>query len=116
VSAIEENPVPVIPPGRIGDRFVAVFMTVTLVLFAAMTGLVIYLVVRVSDLEAGQQAASIRQCQLANGTRLQDIAIWNRLLRLPPGASAEQKAEAAELERLVTVKDAPRDCTAAYSG
>lgn len=60
----------------------------------------------------------IIQCQLQNVARLQDVAIWDRLLSISAAqARAEtpaQRAEVADLERLVTVKDEPRDCTAAY--
>jgi hypothetical protein len=105
----------VIPPGRIGDRFVAIFMTVTLVLFAALVALVIYLVTQVSAAENAAHASDIRQCQLANATRVQDIAIWNRLLDVPAKTPAA-KTEIADLEYLVKVKDTPRNCASAYSG
>jgi hypothetical protein len=107
--------VPVIPNGKIGDRFVAVFMTVTLVLFGVMAGLVIYLVAKVSAAEGAAHASSLQQCQLANATRRQDIAIWNRLLNAP-AKTAAAKAEITDLEHLVKVKDAPRDCASAYPG
>jgi hypothetical protein len=106
---------PVIPNGRIGDRFVAVFMTVTLVLFGVMAALVIYLVTQVSAAENGTHASNIQQCQLANVTRQQDIAIWNRLLGTP-AKTAAAKAEIADLEHLVKVKDTPRNCASAYPG
>jgi hypothetical protein len=60
-----------------------------------------------------QHVSNLQQCQLANETRVQDIAIWNRLLSVSPSAAAA-KAEVADLERLVKVKDTPRDCAAAY--
>jgi hypothetical protein len=60
------------------------------------------------------RTSDVQQCEIANDTRVQDIAIWNRLLRLPAGASAASRSEAADLERLVKVKDTPRNCTAAY--
>lgn len=65
------------------------------------------------------RANEIRQCQLANVTRQQDIAIWNRLLNVSPAArkaeTPAQRAEVKDLERLVAVKDSPRDCNAAFS-
>lgn len=60
-----------------------------------------------------QHTSNIQQCQLANDTRVQDIAIWNRLLSVSP-ATAAGKAEIADLKHLVKVKDTPRDCAAAY--
>ena len=125
----------VVPAGKVGDRFVATFLAVTLVLFFALVGLVIFLVVRVTSVanlaqstasqnkvlvtrlatvEAAAHTSSIQQCQIANTTRVQDIAIWNRLLDTP-SASPAQAAEIAELNHLVKVKDTPRDCAAAYS-
>jgi len=102
--------VTVIPPGRIGDRFVGIFMTVTLLLFAALVILVIYLVVRVSDVADANAKNAVSSCQQSNQSRVEDIAIWNRLLKLPPGATAAQKAEVAEVEHLVKVKDTPHVC------
>jgi len=102
--------VSVMPSGKVADRFVAVFMTVTLVLFAALVGLVIYLVLRVSDVANANQANATSSCQQSNTNRVEDIAIWNRLLRLPPGATAEQRAEDDELKHLVGVKDTPHVC------
>jgi hypothetical protein len=75
-----------------------------------------YNTVRVNSAQDGIRASEIAQCGLANAARRQDIAIWNRLLTVPASAhpTAEQKAEVADLERLVKVKDTPRDCKAAY--
>jgi uncharacterized protein HemX len=58
--------------------------------------------------------SQVSACQQANVKRAQDVAVWNRLLRLPPTATSAQKTEIAELEKLVGVKDAPRDCAALY--
>lgn len=74
-----------------------------------------YNTIRQNDIQDGIRASDIRQCQLANISRGQDIAIWNRLLTIPSSAAAAQKAEVAELKHLVGVKDKPRDCAAAYS-
>jgi hypothetical protein len=63
---------------------------------------------------AALRASDIRQCQQNNDGRGKDIAIWNRLLTIPASATAAQKAEVADLERLVGVKDKPRDCAAAF--
>ena len=81
-------------------------------LFTAGLG---YNTIRQNDVQNGIRASDIRQCQLANVARQQDIAIWNRLLQVPASATAAQKAEVAELEHLVGVKDKPRDCAAAYN-
>jgi hypothetical protein len=58
--------------------------------------------------------SQVSACQQANVSRAEDIAIWNRLLRLPAGATSAQKSEVAELEKLVGVKDSPRNCAALY--
>lgn len=60
-----------------------------------------------------QHNSSIQQCQLANTTRLQDIAIWNRILSVIPADPAGRKF-VADLKPLVKVKDTPRNCAAAY--
>jgi hypothetical protein len=82
-------------------------------LFTAGLG---YNTIRQNDVQNGIRASDIRQCQLANVARGQDIAIWNRLLTIPASAhpTAAQKAEVAELKHLVGVKDKPRDCQAAF--
>jgi hypothetical protein len=82
-------------------------------LFTAGLG---YNTIRQNDVQNGIRASDIAQCQLANVARGQDIAIWNRLLTIPPSAhpTAAQKAEVAELKHLVGVKDKPRDCAAAF--
>lgn len=110
MSYSEEDPqVPVIPPGRIGDRFVAVFMTVTLLLFAAAVGLDIFLVIRVSDVANANQKNAVSSCQQSNVSRQEDIAVWNRILGTTP-ATAAGRAEVADVKRLVKVKDTPHVC------
>jgi len=95
---------------------ILIFVTiVSLVLDVALTGIVTVLAYRSTNLADSIRHASISQCDANNAARLQDIAIWNRLLRVSPeGATAAQRQEVAELERLVAVKDTPRDCTTAY--
>jgi hypothetical protein len=86
---------------------------------AAITALIIITAVLVANygrVLAAQHASDITQCQIANNTRQQDIAIWNRLLNVSPAPpSAAARAEIAELQRLVAVKDTPRNCAAAYN-
>jgi Na+/H+-dicarboxylate symporter len=106
VSAIE-NP-PAERGRRIGDRGVAVFMTVTLVLFAVLVGLVVYLVTQVSTTMDQQQAAQAN-CRVSNANRQEDVAVWNRLLDIPT-VTAAAKAEVADLKRLVRIKDTPHEC------
>jgi hypothetical protein len=110
---------PIIPADRIGDRFVAIFTTITLVLFGIMAGLAIYLVIQVGAVQGDTHTSNIQQCQLANTTRLQDIAIWNQFLDdiAPPAKqTAAVKTELAKINHLIAVKDTPRDCAAAYPG
>jgi len=113
----------VIPPGKVGDRFVAVFVTVTLVLLAAMAGLCIYLVVRVSNAEGDAHAAAITACNLSNGNRSEDVQIFGDILALPaiskpqfitPAMREVQAAALAKVNARIKVAYALRDCTALY--
>jgi hypothetical protein len=97
------------------NRRVIAALAVSFALDLALTAGVGYNTLRQNDVQNGIRASDIRQCQLANVARQQDIAIWNRLLQVPASATAAQKAEVAELEHLVGVKDKPRDCAAAYN-
>lgn len=75
--------------------------------------------VRVNDAVSAQHASNVQQCQLANVTRGQDIAIWNLFLAdLAPAAARTPKvtAELAKVNQLIKVKDTPRDCASAYPG
>jgi hypothetical protein len=98
------------------NRRIIAALAVSFAVDLAVTGGLAYNTVRQNDVQNGIRASDIRQCQLANIARGQDIAIWNRLLTIPAGrpASAAQKAEVADLKRLVHVKDKPRDCAAAF--
>lgn len=75
--------------------------------------------IRVNSAEDATHASNLQQCQLANITRQQDIAIWRQFLAdLAPAAAGTPKtaAELAQVNALVKVKDTPRDCTSAYAG
>jgi hypothetical protein len=110
------------PPPRRADRFVTWYLWVTAGVQAVLVVIVIILLIQNNSLGesnqrniTAQHTSNIQQCQLANVTRIQDIAIWNRLLKVSP-TSAAAKAEIAELNHLVKVKDTPRNCVAAYPG
>jgi predicted ATPase len=108
----------VIPPGKVGDRFVATFVAVTLLLFLAIVGLVIYMVIRVTAVENANAALSranaanaviarndnIASCQQSNTSRTEDIGI----------ATAAQRAAVARDLKLVDQAYALRDCAALY--
>jgi len=100
------------------DTWIIIYLGFSAVALTALIVAVVTLLVQNSQRISAQHENNIRQCQLANITRGQDIAIWNRLLQVPPGTkvTAEQKAEIKELEKLVKVKDTPRDCAAAFQG
>jgi len=104
---------PVIPRNSVGDRFVAVFMTITLVLFGVLVGLVVYLVIRVSNVQGDQRNATISSCQQSNASRTEDIGIWEAVLKLPPGATAAQKATVARDLAMVRKAFILRNCAAA---
>lgn len=63
-------------------------------------------------------ASQVQACEQSNIGRLRDIAIWNRLLTLTPQQKAQQdpaaRAEVAQLEHLVAVKDHPVNCKILY--
>lgn len=110
-----------LPPRR-ADRFVTWYLWITAGVQAVLVVIVIVLLIQNNSLGesnqrnlTAQHTSNIRQCQLANMTRIQDIAIWNRLLKVS-SASAAVKAEVTELNHLVKVKDTPRNCVAAYPG
>lgn len=89
-------------------------LVISLCLDLLITGGLGYNTWRQNSAQDTLHASEIRQCQLTNAARRQDIAIWNRLLTVPATAPAAAKAEVADLKRLVRVKDALRDCAAAY--
>jgi succinate dehydrogenase hydrophobic anchor subunit len=86
------------------------------VAIAALVIIVIVLVIKNDAVTAAQHRSDLGQCQAANTARTQDIAIWNRILHAPPGAAAAVKAEVADVQRLVAIKDKPRDCAVIYRG
>jgi hypothetical protein len=98
------------------QRRLVIGLVVSICLDLLITAGLGYNTIRQNDVQNGIRASDIRQCQLTNTARAQDIAIWNRLLTIPAGApsSAAQKSEVADLERLVRAKDKPRDCAAAF--
>lgn len=100
--------------GKLNRRLIT-GLVISFAVDLAVTGGLAYSTIRQNDIQAAARASDVRQCQLANVARAQDIAIWNRLLQVPASAPASARAEVADLERLVRVKDTPRDCAAAYA-
>ena len=100
------------------DTWIVIYLGFSAVALTALIVAVVTLLIQNSQRISAQHQNNIRQCQLANNARHQDIAIWNRLLQVPPGTkvTAEQQAEIKELEHLVKIKDTPRDCAAAFQG
>ena len=98
------------------NRRIITGLAVSICLDVAITIGLTAVTIRQDDVQNALRASDIRQCQLANDARDQDVAIWNRLLVFPPGShpTAGQRAEVADLERLVRVKDTPRDCEKAF--
>jgi hypothetical protein len=77
-----------------------------------------YNTVQVNDAQAASHASEISACQQANVNRVQDIAIWNRFLGDIAPAAAQTpkvKAELAEINKLIAVKDTPRQCQKLYA-
>ena len=96
------------------NRRIIAALVVSFCLDLAVTAGIGYDTARQDSVQNSIRASDIRQCQLANVARQQDIAVWDRLLAVPVTASAAARAEVAELDRLVRVKDTPRDCAAAF--
>jgi hypothetical protein len=75
--------------------------------------------VQVNGAQNASHDSQISACRQANTNRAEDIAIWNQFLTdiAPPGTpeTAKVKAELAGLNRLVKIKDEPRDCQSLYA-
>jgi hypothetical protein len=104
----------VIPNNRVGDRFVAIFMTVMIVLFFALVGSVIYLVVSVSSVQSAQENDNIISCQESNASRTTDVMLWEHLLKLPANATVAQKAAVTRDLVLVHQAYTLRNCESEY--
>lgn len=106
-------------PRTRAESFTFWYLGVSSVALAVLVVTVVILLGKVERVVGSQHDGNVRQCQLANVSRQQDIAIWNRLLNVPPEARKKetpaQRQEVKDLERLVRVKDTPRDCNAAFS-
>jgi succinate dehydrogenase hydrophobic anchor subunit len=98
------------------DRVSFWYQVVSAVAIAALVVIVIVLLIKNDATTAAQHRSDLGQCQAANSAREQDIAIWNRILHAPPGAAAAVKSEVADVQRLVAIKDKPRNCAAIYRG
>jgi hypothetical protein len=96
-------------------------LVISFCLDLAVTGLVGWNTIRVNDTQDASRASAISACRQANVNRRQDIAIWDRFLDdiAPPAARAKTtpkvRAELTEINRLIRVKDAPRNCVVLYS-
>jgi hypothetical protein len=108
---------------RLADRAVAILVTVTLVLFAAMVALVIFLVISVSAVQGGQHSDTIVACQEANANRAEDVQIFGVILALPAIAKpqfitadmrAAQEVALAKVNAEIKTAYALRDCPALY--
>lgn len=106
------------------SRRVIIAIAVSLVLDVGLTVGVTIAAVQAGD-ASGKASATIRQlhasqvsaCRGANVNRGQDIAIWNQFLAdlAPPAARTPKvRAELAGINRLIRVKDTPRNCVAIY--
>ena len=118
--------IPPRPPRRklLGDRFVGFFVTGTLVLFATLVGLVIYLVIKVSATQNAEQANTVTACQTANGNRSEDVEVLHSILALPaisspqfitPASKARQDAALAKVHTQISKAYALHDCAKQYS-
>ena len=93
---------------RTKDRKIVIGLFISIILVVLVAGGLVYELYQ-------NHANQIAACQQANQNRKEDIAIYNRFLRLPPHATAAQKKEVADLKRLVRIKDTPRNCGQLYS-
>jgi hypothetical protein len=87
---------------------------------ALLIGLVVVLLISNLHTTDGQEQSNITQCQLANITRHQDIAIWDQFLKdlTPPKPRVTPKVtgELAVIYHLIVLKDTPRNCQKAFEG
>jgi hypothetical protein len=100
---------------KVTDRLIRIFVSVSVVLNVALIGVMAWLVVENNSLSNAQHQSDISQCQVNNTARVQDIAIWNRLLRVPASAPASVQKEKNQLERLVKIKDTPHNCAKVFA-
>ena len=107
---------------NISEKRIKIYLVFSSVAITALVIVVTVMALQINDLVSAntllikaQQRSNISQCQASNKSRQQDIAIWNRLLRVSP-TTAEGKAEVAELKELVRIKDTPRNCVNAFKG
>jgi hypothetical protein len=74
--------------------------------------------VQVNGAQNASHDSQISACRQANTNRAEDIAIWNQFLGDIAPAAAQTpkvKTELAEINKLIAVKDTPRNCTALYA-
>ena len=108
---------PMTPPDRRAknDRFANAYLAASALVMVALIVVVVILVLRVSAVSTDEHNSAITACKQSNISRTDDTAIWVRVLKLPPGASAAQKAEVAADLVLVHKTFALRDCETLYS-
>jgi len=102
------------------DRRLIAGLIVSIALDLLITGGLGWNTVRQDDTQNASHDAQVSACQQANVNRAQDIAVWDRFLAgladiAPATRTPKVAAEMAVIERLIRVKDTPRDCTAQYA-
>lgn len=111
MSETQEIQPPVRALPRIITVLVVISVSVNLLLAAAFVVALFFLTGRIHE-------SQIVTCHNANSARKQDIAIWNRLLRITPAEAAKetsaQRQEVKDLKRLVHRKDTPVNCASLY--
>jgi hypothetical protein len=100
--------------------FSALAITALIIIVSILAGRTSSVSASNTRLIAGQQASNIAQCRQGNVVRQQDIAIWNQFLAdlAPPGVPLppKERAELVQINRLIRIKDTPRNCSAAFAG
>ena len=99
------------------NRLIKIYLAFSGVVIAVLIAVVVLLVFQTNTAvdRANKAITAVRQtavlnCLENNVARQQDIAIWNRLLTVSSPPSAAVKAEIADLNALVKIKDTPRPC------
>jgi hypothetical protein len=105
------------PPERRAknDRFANFYLTASALVMIALVVTVVILVLRISAVSSDEHQSAIVACQLANANRTEDVDIWVSVLKLPPDATAAQKAAVARDLAKVHQAYALRDCATLYS-
>lgn len=91
------------------NRIVSAYLAFSAVAITVLIVVVVILAFRINAAVTVNKNNAAASCRQSNVNRLEDIAIWHRVLNTRP-SSAAARAEIADLQHLVDIKDTPRVC------